>query len=340
MNGSTSLDTTTAVLLAIAFAVTTIFIIVPMVIINWVLMKKAGKPGWTQLIPAYSYYVQGVVAGRRTIGTWIAVLYGLDLVSIVTPASAIVGDLVGLPIFILWIIMIVSLAKKYNAGAGMWVLFILVPVVGVFFVNKYQYIGAGTTPTVAPMAPQPGIVATPPVAAPVVPQAMPVAPAPPGSPRLTTATDRTTNGLAIIVDDKLYRSSAGGVIVKDGRVLTIQWRSKDSVEFPKGTIEPGETAPQTAVREVKEETGYDVEIIDDLGTITYEFDWTDGHHYVKTVTFYLMQLANDNPPQPNLQAGEDFENNWLSINEARIALTHDDSREILQRAMRSMHKNF
>jgi len=133
--------------------------------------------------------------------------------------------------------------------------------------------------------------------------------------------------------ETIHKVSAGGVVIKDGKVLTIKWLSMNTVEFPKGTIESGESVPDTAIREVKEETGYDVEIIDDLGDITYEVNWKDVEHYIKTVTFFLMRLANDDRPVPNLQDGEDYENNWLSIDEAKLQLSHDDSREILDRAL-------
>ncbi|MES2630812.1 MAG: NUDIX domain-containing protein [Patescibacteria group bacterium] len=134
---------------------------------------------------------------------------------------------------------------------------------------------------------------------------------------------------------KTHKLSAGGVVVHDNKVLSIKWLSKNSISFPKGTVDDGESVQQTALREVKEETGYDVTILDELGDITYEFDWIDGNHYEKTVTFFLMKLANDDAPQTNLQPGEDFENIWLSVDETMNQLTFDHSRDILLRALNS-----
>lgn len=141
--------------------------------------------------------------------------------------------------------------------------------------------------------------------------------------------------MIITMKETIYKTSAGGVVVNDNKVLTIKWLSQNTIEFPKGTIEDNETAPETAIREVKEETGYDTEIVDELGDVIYEFDWTDGKHYAKTVTFYLMYLANENDPVKNLQTGEDFENNWIDINKAEEFLSHDDSKNILGRALKS-----
>jgi len=134
---------------------------------------------------------------------------------------------------------------------------------------------------------------------------------------------------------KHHRSSAGGIIIHEGKVLLIKSPLRGAVSFPKGTIDEGETVEQTAVREVKEETGYDTIILDTIGDITFEFDWTDGEHYIKTVTFYLMKLANDNAPEPNLQHGEDFENYWVDIDQALNELTYDDTKDILKKALQS-----
>jgi 8-oxo-dGTP pyrophosphatase MutT (NUDIX family) len=134
---------------------------------------------------------------------------------------------------------------------------------------------------------------------------------------------------------KLHTPSAGGVVIKDNEVLLIYSALKNTYAFPKGTIDQGETKDVTAVREVKEETGYSVEILDFLGDFTFNFDWKDGIRYRKTVSYYLMELANDEEPELNLQEGEDFVNIWTSIEKAYELLTFDDSKEILKLALRS-----
>jgi 8-oxo-dGTP pyrophosphatase MutT (NUDIX family) len=134
---------------------------------------------------------------------------------------------------------------------------------------------------------------------------------------------------------KLHTPSAGGVVIKDNEVLLIYSALKNTYAFPKGTIDQGETKDVTAVREVKEETGYSVEILDFLGDFTFDFDWKDGIRYRKTVSYYLMELANDEEPELNLQEGEDFVNIWTSIEKAYELLTFDDSKEILKLALRS-----
>ncbi len=130
-----------------------------------------------------------------------------------------------------------------------------------------------------------------------------------------------------------HRHSAGGIVINDDKVLTIEWLTKDSIEFPKGTLEPGETSEAAALREVREETGYDVSIFAALPQISYEFDLADGKHYHKVVDFYVMKLANSNEASPDREATETFENLWLSFDDALALLTFDDSKELLKRAI-------
>jgi len=137
------------------------------------------------------------------------------------------------------------------------------------------------------------------------------------------------------MDIKLHTPSAGGVVIRNNEVLLIYSASRNSYAFPKGTIDEGETKDVTAIREVKEETGYNVEILDFLGDYTFDFDWKDGNRYRKTVTYYLMGLLDDEDPISNLQENEDFVNKWTPLENAQEVLTFDDSKEILKHALQS-----
>jgi 8-oxo-dGTP pyrophosphatase MutT (NUDIX family) len=56
--------------------------------------------------------------------------------------------------------------------------------------------------------------------------------------------------------------------------------------LPKGLIEKGEKAEETALREVREETGSDGEIVGKTGEISYSF--SRGRRCFKTVHFFLL----------------------------------------------------
>jgi len=135
------------------------------------------------------------------------------------------------------------------------------------------------------------------------------------------------------MNETINKLSAGGIALNKNKILVIKWNSKNTIEFPKGQIEPNETKENACIREVLEETGYETIIIESLGDITFEFDWDDGKHYRKNVTYYLLKLANDNSPSPNREDNEDFENIWLTIEEAKELLTFDTDKEILNRAI-------
>ncbi len=132
----------------------------------------------------------------------------------------------------------------------------------------------------------------------------------------------------------IHKHSAGGLIYNDGRVLTINWRAKSSIEFPKGGIEVGESAEKAALREVEEETGYRAQIVASLGAIDFDYE-ADGQAYTKTVDYFLMEIndASLSSPRPQREVGEDFDDLWLSVRQARRRLTYDDGRLILQRAV-------
>lgn len=91
-------------------------------------------------------------------------------------------------------------------------------------------------------------------------------------------------------------TSAGGVVVRErsgGReVALIRTRSLKGDEvwgLPKGLVEPAETPREAAVREVREETGLEAEIADELTPLTYWFAWAPERvRYRKTVHLFLM----------------------------------------------------
>jgi 8-oxo-dGTP pyrophosphatase MutT (NUDIX family) len=91
--------------------------------------------------------------------------------------------------------------------------------------------------------------------------------------------------------------------------------------FPKGHIEPGESAEDAALRELREEGGVDGSISRLLGVSTFE----SGREQV-TVSYYLVRFARHVP------SAEQRELRWASFAEARRLLTFDDARQLLEAA--------
>ena len=69
-------------------------------------------------------------------------------------------------------------------------------------------------------------------------------------------TEHNTGGIAMI-----EATSCGGVVIFRGKILLLYKNYRNRYEgwvLPKGTVEPGEEYKDTAIREVKEETGLEV----------------------------------------------------------------------------------
>lgn len=135
------------------------------------------------------------------------------------------------------------------------------------------------------------------------------------------------------MNEIIHKHSAGGVIVHDNKVLIISSIFHGTTDLPKGTVEPGESLETTAIREVEEETGYRTRITADLGSIAYNFtNKKDSQQYRKTVSYFLMELADLDKPVKSLQDGEDFENEWCTFEDALKQLSFEEARSIVRKA--------
>jgi ADP-ribose pyrophosphatase YjhB (NUDIX family) len=84
--------------------------------------------------------------------------------------------------------------------------------------------------------------------------------------------------------------SCGGVVIHKGKVLLLYKNQNGRYMgwvMPKGTLETGETYKQTALREVREETGVNAKIVQYIGKTQYNFRGSDDI-ISKTVYWYLM----------------------------------------------------
>ena len=86
-------------------------------------------------------------------------------------------------------------------------------------------------------------------------------------------------------------TSCGGVVIFRGKILVLYKSYRNRYEgwvLPKGTVEAGETFPETALREVHEETGTQPKIVKYVGQSQYTFNVTRDS-IRKTVHWYLME---------------------------------------------------
>jgi 8-oxo-dGTP pyrophosphatase MutT (NUDIX family) len=128
--------------------------------------------------------------------------------------------------------------------------------------------------------------------------------------------------------------SSGGVVEEAGavvidldvrppRVLLVTGkRNPQHWIFPKGHIDPGETAEQAARREAREEAGVDGRILAPAGDTEY-------HHGVQAirVRYFVLARAGRVP-----DAGEGRRMAWCTLPEALAQLTFENTRRVLRSA--------
>lgn len=115
--------------------------------------------------------------------------------------------------------------------------------------------------------------------------------------------------------------SAGGIVYREGPKgleIVVCGRDSDGVwGLPKGTPDAGESTEETAVREVTEETGLDVRIVDKIGTVEYWFA-RDGVRYHKWVHHYLMEATGGDTSKHDVEYDRV---EWLPIEDAMKRLS-------------------
>lgn len=111
---------------------------------------------------------------------------------------------------------------------------------------------------------------------------------------------------------------------------------KKVLALPKGLVDPGEKAPETAVREVFEETGVTAELVSKLADIKYVYTraWGDGQRVFKIVTFYLMRYISGriNVIAPEMRI-EVARARWIRLEDAPKLLAYKGEKEMAQRAV-------
>ncbi len=135
------------------------------------------------------------------------------------------------------------------------------------------------------------------------------------------------------VQEPIEQRSAGGAVFRDDggklQVVIILTAAEKRWQIPKGIIDPGETSEQAAVREVREESGVDAEIIDGIATTDYWFSFPiDGvrRRIHKFVDFYLMRYTGGDTADHD---GEVIEARWVDVDEALAMLEFDQERSVV-----------
>ena len=120
--------------------------------------------------------------------------------------------------------------------------------------------------------------------------------------------------------------SCGCIIVDNNQVLLVK-HNGGHWGFPKGHVEKNETEEQTAIREVKEETNLDVEIINNK---RYVEEYITNKGREKEVVYFIAKKIGG---EIKKQEEEIQEIKWFNIEEAIEMITYEGSRKIFKEAI-------
>src|SRR6478736_2277275 len=116
--------------------------------------------------------------------------------------------------------------------------------------------------------------------------------------------------------------SAGGVVVRGDECVVIvpvkrSQEGKKVLALPKGHPDGDETPEAAALREVREETGVDAELVGALGDVRYWYQ-REGRRIAKVVSFFLLRYAGGSLDDHDAEVEEA---RWVPLDEAGRTLS-------------------
>jgi 8-oxo-dGTP diphosphatase len=114
--------------------------------------------------------------------------------------------------------------------------------------------------------------------------------------------------------------AAGGVIVRDGRVVVVHRPRYGDWSLPKGKLDPGESFEEAALREVREECGLICRLEEELAPARY---LSNGRP--KIVRWWRMTVVREESDTDD----EVDDLRWLTPQEAIAMLSYEHDRELV-----------
>lgn len=135
----------------------------------------------------------------------------------------------------------------------------------------------------------------------------------------------------------IQQTSAGGIVFRklDDRIdvaliARTSPRRRIIWALPKGWVEPGETIPDAALREIREETGLTGRLVEPLGQIDYSFySPEDSARIQKTVHFFLVEFLSGDTADHDHEVDEA---RWWPLDAALAQMTYQSERQVMEKA--------
>jgi 8-oxo-dGTP pyrophosphatase MutT (NUDIX family) len=157
--------------------------------------------------------------------------------------------------------------------------------------------------------------------------------------------------------------SAGGVVVRKQKDLwwiaaielpvvpvnaasdptsRIHKKSKPVLALPKGLVDPGEKPLETALREVREETGITASPVCKLADIKYVYvrTWAHGERVFKIVSFFLLKYESgridDIADEMRVEVARA---RWIPLEDAPKLLAYKGEKDVARKAVEYIKAN-
>ncbi len=112
------------------------------------------------------------------------------------------------------------------------------------------------------------------------------------------------------------------------KILVVHRTQHKDVSLPKGKVDPGETLPETAVREIAEETGLMIRLGPPLGVVEYVLP--NGRD--KVVYYWSAEVAPLAMANSTFRSNDEIESlTWMTLSKARAALSYPHDIDIVDR---------
>ena len=123
-------------------------------------------------------------------------------------------------------------------------------------------------------------------------------------------------------------NGASAIVIKDNHVLMVRTKNSNSWSVPSGGVEANETAKETCIREILEETGYEAKVIKELHTKK-----TIIKDYKVTTHYFLCEVTGGEihyqDPDEEIE-----EISWKNSNDiSTLLLTYPEDREVIEQLL-------
>lgn len=151
----------------------------------------------------------------------------------------------------------------------------------------------------------------------------------------------------LTIDIENYRLNirAAGIIIHNNKLLVHKDRNLNHYALMGGRIAIGESSEDTIIREFKEETGKEVEVIGYVGTVENFFE-ADSYKYHEIMFIYQLEFVNEEDKKieytiKNIEGNDYLQYEWLDLDKLeKEPLKPEEIKQVIKNGKFPVHKIF